>query len=95
MQGLVGSGVLDAMIKMKEVTKISILSRRPVQMAEDARDPRINVIIHKDFAQYDSAVLDQLKGARGCVWACKQNLESFVSSLGYFSETIPPSPEVC
>ncbi|KAI1824039.1 hypothetical protein F4861DRAFT_279262 [Xylaria intraflava] len=67
--GLVGSGVLDAMIKMKEVTKISILSRRPVAMAEAAKDPRINVIIHKDFSQYDSAVLDQLKGARGCVWA--------------------------
>ncbi|GAP86968.1 putative nucleoside-diphosphate-sugar epimerase [Rosellinia necatrix] len=67
--GLVGSGVLDAMIKMKDVTKISILSRRPVQMAEDVKDPRINVIIHKDFAKYDSAVLDQLKGARGCVWA--------------------------
>lgn len=63
--------MLDAMIKMKDVTKISILSRRPVQMAEDAKDPRINVIIHKDFAKYDSAVLDQLKGARGCVWACE------------------------
>ncbi|KAI0908308.1 hypothetical protein F4823DRAFT_500482 [Ustulina deusta] len=66
--GLVGSGVLDAMIKMKGVTKISILSRRPVPMAEDAKDPRINVIIHKDFTKYDS-VLNQLKGARGCVWA--------------------------
>ncbi|KAI1163769.1 putative nucleoside-diphosphate-sugar epimerase [Nemania serpens] len=67
--GLVGSGVLDAMIKMKDVTKISVLSRRPVPMAEAAKDPRINVIIHKDFTKYDSAVLDQLKGARGCVWA--------------------------
>ncbi|KAI0467712.1 putative nucleoside-diphosphate-sugar epimerase [Xylaria cf. heliscus] len=67
--GLVGSGVLDAMIKMKDVTKISILSRRPVPMVDDAKDPRINVIIHKDFTKYDSAVLDQLKGARGCVWA--------------------------
>jgi len=71
LQGLVGSGVLDTMIKMKDVTKISILSRRPVQMAEDAKDPRINVIIHKDFTNYDTAVLDQLKGARGCVWARK------------------------
>ncbi|KAI1109106.1 putative nucleoside-diphosphate-sugar epimerase [Nemania sp. NC0429] len=67
--GLVGSGVLDAMIKTKDITKISILSRRPVPMADDAKDPRINVIIHKDFTKYDSAVLDQLKGARGCVWA--------------------------
>ncbi|KAI1332369.1 putative nucleoside-diphosphate-sugar epimerase [Xylariaceae sp. FL0255] len=67
--GLVGSGVLDAMIKMKDVTKISILSRRPVQHAEDAKDPRINVIIHKDFEKYDPSVLAQLKGANGCVWA--------------------------
>ncbi|KAI1371429.1 putative nucleoside-diphosphate-sugar epimerase [Hypoxylon crocopeplum] len=67
--GLVGSGVLDAMIKMKDVTKISILSRRPVKMAEDVKDPRINVIIHKDFEKYDSEVLSQLKGASGCVWA--------------------------
>ncbi|KAI0399360.1 putative nucleoside-diphosphate-sugar epimerase [Xylaria palmicola] len=67
--GLVGSGVLDAMIKMKDVTRISILSRRPVPMADDAKDPRINVIIHKDFNNYDSAVLDKLKGAQGCVWA--------------------------
>ncbi|KAH8892707.1 hypothetical protein GQ53DRAFT_718314 [Thozetella sp. PMI_491] len=67
--GLVGSCVLDAMLKTKEVTKISILSRRPVQMAEDAKDPRVNVIIHKDFEAYQSDVLDQLKGANGCVWA--------------------------
>lgn len=67
--GLCGSGVLDAMIKMKEVTKISILSRRPVRMAEDANDPRINVILHKDFENYDSDLLKQLKGASGVVWA--------------------------
>ncbi|KAI1775862.1 putative nucleoside-diphosphate-sugar epimerase [Hypoxylon cercidicola] len=67
--GLVGSGVLDSMIKMKDITKISILSRRPVKMAEDVKDPRINVIIHKDFEKYDSELLSQLKGASGCVWA--------------------------
>ncbi len=67
--GLVGSGVLDAMIKMKNVTKISILSRRPVKMADDAKDPRINVIIQKDFEKYDQEVLDKLAGATGCVWA--------------------------
>ncbi|KAK8042883.1 nucleoside-diphosphate-sugar epimerase, partial [Apiospora phragmitis] len=66
---LVGSGVLDAMIKMQEVTKISILSRRPVAMAEAANDPRINVVINSDFEKYDPAVLAQLKGAQGCVWA--------------------------
>ena len=67
--GLVGSAVLDAMIKTKDISKISILARRPVQMAEDAKDPRINVIIHKDFEKYDSEVLRKLKGANGVVWA--------------------------
>ncbi|POR38917.1 Uncharacterized protein TPAR_00887 [Tolypocladium paradoxum] len=67
--GLVGSSVLDAMIRAKDITKISILSRKPVQMAEDRKDPRVNVILHSDFARYDSEVLDQLKGADGCVWA--------------------------
>lgn len=67
--GLVGSGVLDAMIKSKDITKISILSRRPVAMAEAARDPRINVVINTDFEKYDPAVLAKLKGATGCVWA--------------------------
>lgn len=67
--GLVGSGVLDAMIKMKDISKITILSRRPVPMAADAKDPRINVIIHQDFEKYDAELLGKLKGARGCVWA--------------------------
>lgn len=67
--GLVGSGVLDAMIKAKDITKISILSRKPVQMAADSKDPRISVIIHQDFENYDSKVLEQLQGAKACVWA--------------------------
>ncbi|KAK4160361.1 hypothetical protein QBC43DRAFT_325620 [Cladorrhinum sp. PSN259] len=67
--GLVGSGVLNAMIKTPEISKISILSRRPVQQAEDAKDPRINVIIHKDFSTYPPEVLQKLQGANGCVWA--------------------------
>ncbi|OAR02823.1 hypothetical protein LLEC1_07718, partial [Akanthomyces lecanii] len=67
--GLVGSSVLDAMIKAKDVTKISVLSRRPVPLAEDAKSPKVNVIIHHDFEQYDADLLRQLSDAQGCVWA--------------------------
>ncbi|KAJ5110417.1 hypothetical protein N7532_000952 [Penicillium argentinense] len=67
--GLVGSGVLDAMLNNNAITKISILSRRPVQMAEDAKDPRVHVITHKDFETYQPELLEQLKDADGCVWA--------------------------
>ncbi|OPB38920.1 hypothetical protein A0O28_0020260 [Trichoderma guizhouense] len=101
--GLIGSSVLDAMLKMTEVTKISILSRRPVAMAEDAKDPRVNVIIHKDFSKYDSEVLSKLQGATGAVWALgvsqtKVSKEEFVkitkdyplASAEAFS-TLPPN----
>lgn len=67
--GLVGSAVLDAMLHTQGITKISILSRRPVPQAEASQDPRINVIIHKDFMRYDASVLEQLRDASGCVWA--------------------------
>lgn len=86
--GLVGSGVLDAMIKMKDVTKISVISRRPVPMAEDAKDPKINVIIHKDFEKYDADLLSQVKGASGCVWALG------ISQTKVGKEQVHPSPHL-
>jgi len=67
--GMIGTAVLDAMLKTTDVTKISILSRRPVQLAKDAKDPRVNVIIHKDFTSYSPEVLSKIEGADGCVWA--------------------------
>jgi uncharacterized protein YbjT (DUF2867 family) len=65
--GLVGSGVLQTMLINPSVTKLSILSRRPVPQAENHN--KANVIIHKDFTTYPESVLDQLKDAEGCVWA--------------------------
>ncbi|OJJ97547.1 hypothetical protein ASPACDRAFT_45640 [Aspergillus aculeatus ATCC 16872] len=67
--GLVGSSVLDAMLKNKTVSRISILSRRPVPMADDAKDPRVRVILHENFEVYGPELLDQLQDAEGCVWA--------------------------
>jgi uncharacterized protein YbjT (DUF2867 family) len=65
--GLVGSGVLHHMINTPTVTKVSVLSRRPVPQAEGHE--KVKVIIHKDFNTYPSELLAQLKGAEGCVWA--------------------------
>jgi uncharacterized protein YbjT (DUF2867 family) len=65
--GTAGAAVLDVALKSSAIAKISILSRRPVKLAEN--QPKANVIIHKDFDNYPQSVLDQLKGASGCVWA--------------------------
>jgi NAD dependent epimerase/dehydratase family enzyme len=89
--GLVGTAVLDAMIRTKDITKISVLTRRPIKFTDD----RINVIIHKDFASYDSDLLDKLQGAQACVWALgisqTQVSKESVSSPGATPHTCPGS----
>jgi NAD dependent epimerase/dehydratase family enzyme len=67
--GLVGSAALLGLMGMKSVTKISVLSRRPVPMLEGIQNDRVEVIIHKDFSKYDSQLIERLKDANGCVWA--------------------------
>ncbi len=88
--GLVGSACLHNMLMQEGIQRISILSRRPVEMAEG--HDKVKVIIHKDFKNYDSALLEELKDAHGCVWALgvSQNAvnQTFValSSLPYNRE---------
>ncbi|KAF2854491.1 hypothetical protein T440DRAFT_415744 [Plenodomus tracheiphilus IPT5] len=65
--GLVGSSVLHNMLAQESISRISILSRRPVAMAEG--HDKAKVIIHKDYSTYDQALLEELKDAHGCVWA--------------------------
>lgn len=65
--GLVGSACLHQMLVNESVTRVSILSRRPVPMAEG--HAKVNVILHTDFKQYPDEVLERVKGATGCVWA--------------------------
>jgi uncharacterized protein YbjT (DUF2867 family) len=65
--GTAGAAVLDCALKSPAISRVSVLSRRPVKLAEN--QPKANVIIHKDFESYPKEVLDQLQGATGCVWA--------------------------
>jgi uncharacterized protein YbjT (DUF2867 family) len=65
--GLIGASVLDNMLAQESISRISILSRRPVKMAEG--HAKAKVIIHTDFNNYDKVLLEDLKDAQGCVWA--------------------------
>jgi uncharacterized protein YbjT (DUF2867 family) len=65
--GLVGSAVLAQLLSSTSITRVSILSRKPVAAAKD--HAKANVILQSDFSRYPSSVLDQLQGAEGCVWA--------------------------
>lgn len=66
--GLVGSAALVALRARPDISKISILSRRPVPMLEGNNDDRIQVILH-DFKDYDNALKERLRDAQGVVWA--------------------------
>ncbi|KAF3903842.1 hypothetical protein ABW20_dc0100294 [Dactylellina cionopaga] len=65
--GLAGSAILQHALSSPSVSKISILSRRPVAAAEN--NPKAKVIIHKDFTSYPPELLSQLSGASACIWA--------------------------
>ncbi|RAL58738.1 hypothetical protein DID88_003044 [Monilinia fructigena] len=55
--GLVGSSILQTMLTHPSITKLSILSRSPVPLAENhASHEKANVIIHKDFKDYPDSV---------------------------------------
>lgn len=56
--GLIGSGVLDAMLATPEISRLSILSRRPVPLLEDrikAGDPTASPTVFVSFCTATSA----------------------------------------
>jgi hypothetical protein len=55
------------MLTNNAVTAVTVLSRRPVPMAEGHE--KVHVIIHGDFSSYLPRLLEKLKGAEGRVWA--------------------------
>ncbi|CAA9962409.1 hypothetical protein PTMSG1_05783 [Pyrenophora teres f. maculata] len=82
--GLVGASVLHNMLAQESISRISILSRRPVKMAEGHE--KAKVIIHTDFKKYDQTLLDELKDAHGCVWALGVS-QNTVNKEQYFEIT--------
>lgn len=65
--GLIGTAVLNNMLAQEGISRISILSRRPVTMANG--HDKAKVIIHNDYMTYNQTLLEELKDAQGCVWA--------------------------
>ncbi|KAH8168626.1 nucleoside-diphosphate-sugar epimerase [Sarocladium implicatum] len=87
--GLIGTGILACTLTHPSITKITVLSRRPVPFASaHTNDPRINVILHTDFSSYsDPSLQEQLRDARGCVWALGGTSTSTMSKEEYVRST--------
>jgi len=68
--GRAGSSILAHALASPAIARISVLSRRPVDLATKGPNAsKAQVIIHKDFTSYPPETLAQLKGATGCIWA--------------------------
>lgn len=65
--GTAGASMLAQCIKSSKVSRVSILSRRPVKQAEG--QDKVKVHIQKDFNSYPDSLLRELEGTVGCIWA--------------------------
>ena len=65
--GFVGSNVVKQCIKDEVVDEILVLTRKPID-EELLRNPKVKVIQHEEFSQYPDELLEQLRGAMGCIW---------------------------
>lgn len=66
--GFVGSNVVKQCIKDKTIKEVIVLTRKPI--AESlSTNPKVNVIIHENFASLPDKVLQELLGSQGCIWS--------------------------
>lgn len=71
--GFIGGEVLLQCLRNPAITSVIALSRRQLPEAV-AKDPKLNVVILKDFNSYPDSVLEQLQGADACIWYLTQCL---------------------
>jgi hypothetical protein len=64
--GFIGREVLTQCLKTPSITSILALSRR--ELPGTISDPRLKVVILKDFASYPDSVLKELASADACIW---------------------------
>lgn len=67
--GYVGSTVLDTCIADPAISKIYVLTRRPLEGSATENDTKkVEVIIHTDWLNYEQPLLKRLAHARACLW---------------------------
>ncbi len=63
--GFVGAEVLQQCLANPAISSIVSLSRRPL---DSVSDPKLKVVVLKDFTVYDGEVMKELEGAEACIW---------------------------
>jgi len=62
--GFIGQEVLQQCIDNPAITSIIVLSRRSLSIT----NPKLMVVILKDFLNYPDNVIQELEGSDACIW---------------------------
>lgn len=65
--GLVATEVIRQSLKMREITSVIALARKPVQVDGIESSKLKSVIIH-DYGEYPDHVKAEFAGADACIW---------------------------
>jgi nucleoside-diphosphate-sugar epimerase len=93
--GFIGSEVLRQCIANPGVTSVLVVSRRE-PAKELMASPKVKVILHEDFSEWPTSLLEQLEGAEGCIWYLNANWKLFsvtdAVTKGLLEEKLQISP---
>lgn len=75
--GFIGAEILQQCLANPTITPLIAISRRPLPPnTPNADNPKLKVVILEDFLSWPPSVLEELKGAEGCIWYVPTNLTS-------------------
>ncbi|KAK6980980.1 hypothetical protein R3P38DRAFT_3117001 [Favolaschia claudopus] len=70
---LTDAPILQHCLASPKITRVSVLSRRmftiPPSDLYGVDTTKARVIVHEDYTSYPITLLEELKGAEGCIWA--------------------------
>ncbi|RDL41825.1 Uncharacterized protein BP5553_01804 [Venustampulla echinocandica] len=95
--GFIGAEVLSQCLANPSITSVIALSRRELPDAV-GDNPKLKVVIMKDFNSYSDSVLKQLSGADACIWCMGTTAGDKALEIDYplafgnaMSKTLPES----
>jgi thioester reductase-like protein len=65
--GFIGSEVLSQCLQNPTITSIVALSRRELPKAVNS-DPKLKVVVTKNFTTYQDSVVNEISGSDACIW---------------------------
>ncbi|KAL1965845.1 hypothetical protein VTN77DRAFT_5166 [Rasamsonia byssochlamydoides] len=75
--GFIGSHIVAACVASPDISSVIVLTRRSLDNATVKNSTKVTEIIHEDFSQYPSDLLERLKGAGACIWAIGGRVTQF------------------